>query len=256
MLSLVKQWFQTAAIDTKSVDSAWFELWLFKTQLRFQLPESTAPKHKSFNSVNCTPDARPFVNTEARQLYQRMDELGYYALPFYTAGWRKLPSEPEGPAYADLRFDLTGYAVTTPDTVKYPNVKKAEIATAWLENFYATRNRALGQHHLKKHNDDIFELVISDSNKGVVVTAANNGICETLINGHTTFKVQTEPNRISYWLPFSERDFARFDFTLQALSGITEENKAHTLKWADKLSQSIISSVNLMYPDRKALPPA
>lgn len=240
MMSVLKRWMTSLPPEAQAPQSEWFEIWLFKTKLRFQMPPPTSPAREPvFSGIDSNPDLRPYVNTESRQLYDRKEQLGYYSIGIYTAGWLFGRQGLWGRAHSELRLQLMAYAVTDTDHRYYPDILQDEIALEWLNHHYHERNT----YHLFRHDNKKMELLGSSSEKTpepLTIRFKKEGPL-------SVFKVQPDPSLITYWIPFSQRDFLRFDFKLLTLSDVDNTVKEQTLEQANNISKKIISSAELLY---------
>jgi hypothetical protein len=246
MLATIKRWHHRPPNTNMMADAPWFEIWLFKTHLRFRLPSSTMPKRKeALYPGFSNPDLRPFVNTESLRGYSRQEELGYYARTIYRGGWWLYPDSLLAKANTELQFDLMVYAVSDGNRLTYPNVMKEEGARCWIEHHYHARQHFYSQFYLQKDDNGTLEII---NQPGTTTPIFAPEVESLQINNQTLYRVQTEPNQLSYWLAFSPCDFIRFDFTLEPLQG---QEKLASLSRANDMTQSIISTITLTPPSNQ-----
>ena len=229
----------------------WFELYLFRTLLRFRQPKPNVKIDPAYET-----DRRPFVNTASKSMYyvDIYDETLYpsKSLDFYRCLWSLYPRRWLAKPYANLGLFLDGVAVTDSCQAKYPDVRNTDCGLAYLiayKNFY---NNAFAQFQtIKQDGSDYLELNFRSAKEVEAVSAQKKVFIEPCnINGHQTFKCAPEPNVREYFFPFTAEDFVCFQFTFNPCESFEYQDKPALLKQVNDWVDAIINTVELIYPER------
>ena len=128
---------QAIAIKAKKIaDSPWFDITLFRTHIKFRLPNSTQSPPR--DALGRQVDQRPFVNTAARENYEINEELGRCLTNLYNAAWKVKTTSFFARNAGEIQFKLFGVGVAKSDRLVYDNLYDGNIATTFLRNYYSS----------------------------------------------------------------------------------------------------------------------
>jgi hypothetical protein len=237
---------QTGRVDK----SPWYDIWLFKTRLRFRNPRRFGRLPKGLIYVD--RDERPFLNTERKDQYYHAQ--GKYSLieiykGYWPLGPRKWLSAPK----AVLELNLRAVDVWKEQVDQFPDLYNDAIGLAWVNQLYNHFMNDPGMVTFVSQGDGLFEIVFNDEDATPVAVEERNFEIETLnANGHKAYRLNPEPHKLDFVVPFSTTEAACFSFTLKALKALSKDESAATLKAASEFAHAIMHSVRLEYPHQSA----
>lgn len=234
----------------------WFEIWLFKTRLRFRNPKATA---KVPAGIYAEPkDMRPFVNTESKKGYWNAEGLPS-SLHIYSNRWSFSSRRWFAKSKAVLDFHLEACAVMECDKTQYSDLYQSDIGREWVAQWYRNRKHFWSQFTFTKLPCGDLEVQIDDAAPDpredqekvpAVGTPDNHFPVEILdLNGHVAYRIRPNANQLDFLVPFTSEDVLVFTFMLTSTEPLEENVRQAVLQKASQFANGIMQTVSLEYPD-------
>lgn len=217
---------------------AWFEIYFWKTRLRFHCPPSTA-------THPYPADERPFVNTESRRGYTEEDGEVFVHTTVYTAAWKLGRRSLFARRKAKLLLRLWGLSISRDAEKMYPTLYDPYIAHDWLIKTYRRKHASMGQLGFLPPRNGFSEIAFTDNDTARRIAETKTYTINNLeINRHLVYECSPFNNHLDYFIPVSKHDFAHFEFCIRADEDIAEQ-KEQLLKEAQQRVNTIISSLRI-----------
>lgn len=241
-------------IKAESVNTApWFDILLFETRCRLRLPKPSIKPLKDLGGN--LVDKRPFVNTLAKTRYYKgedADETGQYIVSIYRASWGFYDWRWFAKPKASLNFDFNAIAVCKPDMKDYPDVREPEIGCAWIRYSYRKSQAIKALLNLSMVEGGHMQVNIREKPDAQAIADTLNYDTQVLrINGHIAYRTQLTADTYDIFLPFTAQDMLQLSFALKGHGLKPLDNKAAYLEQGNQLSQDIIHTLEIIYPDKK-----
>jgi hypothetical protein len=225
---------------------SWFELWLFKTRLRFRSPKrrGSLPENRFYASW----DKRPFLNTESKPRYYKND--GRYSLvEVYSAYWPLAAGRWfSKKTKALLELDLKIFDVADEDVAEFPDLYKEDTGRAWITKLYNLLLNECDEVTLIAEGNGLFEMVFNDDEPRPKVLKHQTFDIDVLsLNSHIAYRLNPAPNKVDYIVPFAKGETLRFSFILNALTSLSAEETNAVLQEASNFSNAIMQTLQLDY---------
>lgn len=246
MLPFIQSNHALAIQAEKPEKGSWYELWLFKTRLRFRSPKRRCPLPK--NRFYASWDKRPFLNTEAKPRYYK-NEDNYSCVEVYSAYWplatgRWFAKKPK----VLLELDLKVFEVWEGHLAEFPDLYKEEIGRAWVNKLYNLLSNEYGEVTLIPEGNGLFEMVFNDEEPMPTVVKHKEFDIDVLsLNGNIAYRLNPAPNKMDYIVPFANGETLRFSFILIALEPLSDEETRIVLQEAADFANGIMQTLHLDY---------
>jgi len=175
--------------------SPWFNIKLFRTQVKFRLPKPSAKT--PVNELGQKVDQRPFINTAAKANYEINEELGRCLTNIYNTAWKIQRSGFFKSSVGKLEVRFFALGVTKSDRLVYNDLYNPEIAVVYIRNYYSSAYQALALDGLDFTHEQI--------------------------NNNTAFFVRSQNSQLDCFIPFSNLDLLLFSFRMKIKKGVVAE---------------------------------
>ena len=241
-------------IKAQPVNAApWFDILLFETRCRLRVPKPSIKQLKNLDGR--LVDLRPFVNTLAKTRYYKgaeADESGQYQVSIYRASWGFYPRRWFSKPRASLCFDLGAIAVCKPDMKDYPDLREPGIGCAWVSYSYRKSQAIRARLNLSMVEGGHMEVTFREEEDAQKIAETLNYDTQAMhVNGHIAYRIQLTADSYDILLPFTKHDMLQLSFRLQSHGLKPLDNKGVYIEQANQLSQDIINTLEIIYPDKK-----
>lgn len=240
----------------------WFEIWLFKTRLRFRNPKATAKVPATIYAE--PPDMRPFVNTESKRDYWCAADGSPTSAHIFSNRWSFAPRRWFAKSAAMLDFHLTAVAVKAGDKGEFPDLYQPEMGAGWLKQRYRDRIELFSQFNFTKLDSGDVEVEIDDGpkdSKKLVGSGERKALAEPTtedarllveainLNGHIAYRIAPTANQLDFVVPFTSSDALVFSYVLTSTEILAEQLRQPILQQASRMANEMMQTVVLEYPD-------
>ncbi|MBQ0728716.1 MAG: hypothetical protein KBT77_15335 [Thalassolituus oleivorans] len=227
-----------------------YEIFLFRTRLRFRCPKGDAQLSPSL-SGEIGIDRRPYINTESRSSYLREDSINLYFDTILDTGWNLYPKGWFKKPAATLLLSISVNAINPPDRNSYNDLMIPAEAEKWVRAQLA-KNISQSQNATFTSYGDYVELNFSDGRLALPDRSEEVDLNIEEVNGHTIFNYSPSANRLTYYTAFGREDMLTFSFSIKSIVDSDNTQKIELIEKANELVSAIIHSISIEVDYRKS----